>query len=142
MVINEIVEMYKGLETPMTVDDFLVRFSEDEEEFRKYGTKDIDETFKYLKRRKELLVIVDTKPKGWYYISKYMDLPLEFIAEFSDKISWREVSYNIPYDEEFIREFSDKVNWEVLFLKYTFNKEFLFENQDRIRVAIMNSKCD
>lgn len=141
MVITEIVEMYKGLENPTEVDDFFEIFCNDEEEFSKYGTKDIEDTFKYLKRRKELLRIVNSKNNGWKFISQNMELPLEFIAEFSNKIYWNEASYNLPYNEEFLDEFEDKVNWRVLFLKYNFNEAFLYRHQDHIRAEIIRAWC-
>ena len=141
MVISEIVEMYKGLEKPTEVDEFFTWFCNDSEEFSKYRTDDIEETFRYLKRRKELLEIVNTKNNGWAFISKHMDLPLDFIAEFRTKIYWKDVSYNLPYDEEFLDEFADKVDWRVLFLKYTFNEAFLHKHQDHIRSAIIREYC-
>lgn len=91
----------------------------------------------YLIRRDELLRIASSARCGWSYISEHLDLPLEFIREFSDKLNWKLLTYNIPYDENFITEFSDLVDWKVLFLKYTFRKDFLYENQDKIRTAII-----
>lgn len=141
MVINEIVEQYKGLEKPTEVEDFFEVFCNDEEASSKYHPKDVDDTFRYLKRRKELLDLVNRKNHGWEFISKHMDLPLDFIAEFRTKIYWKDVSYNLPYDEEFLDEFADKVDWRVLFLKYTFSEAFLYRHQDHIRSAIIREYC-
>lgn len=138
MIIKEIVEGYKSLNEKKDIDIFFTELFKTEE-FQKtnYDPKDVDDTFKYLKRRDEILKIVNAT--GWKYVSQNVELPLEFIREFSNKLNWGKLSYNIPYDEKFIDEFANMVNWKVLFLKYTFSESFLYKHQDHIRYAIVYS---
>lgn len=137
MVITDVVEIYKS-KNEGDVKKFFSELAQTIEfEEKKYDPKDITDTVEYLERRKEILEIARAKSNGWKYISEHVELPLEFIREYSIKLYWGALSYNIPYDEEFISEFADKLNWKVLFLKYTFSKEFLYKYQDKIRYSII-----
>ena len=47
----------------------------------------------------------------WYTLSKYQNLPEEFIREFKDYVLWTEISKFQQLSEEFIREFADQLDW-------------------------------
>ena len=64
----------------------------------------------------------------WSAVSMREDLPLAFIEEFRDSLSWVELS-KIKTDIEFFKQFQDKIKWSVAINS---GKEFL-SVQENIR---------
>lgn len=96
------------------------------------------------------------KHNHWRYLSRYKNLPKEFILEFKDNVVWEHVSYyheitedfldefkqylkwttilerNKYFTEDMIRKYQDNVNWKYISQYQQLSEKFIIEFKDKV----------
>jgi len=71
-------------------------------------------------------------PFDWDSISKFGDLPLEFIEKYQDKIGWEDISIYQKLPESFIEKYKDKVNWRYISIYQKLSEPFIEKYKNKV----------
>ena len=78
--------------------------------------------------------------RQWSYISRYQELPEDFIREFKDKVDWCWISIYQKLSENFIREFKDKVDWFRISIYQKLSENFIREFKDCVNWCCISAR--
>ena len=76
--------------------------------------------------------------RQWSYISRYQELPEDFIREFKDYVDWYFISTKQKPSESFIREFKDYVDWYCISKYQKLSEGFIREFKDKLGWACIS----